>query len=319
MSRQEPGITVAAVAGFRAEAGCLRGQDVTVAFSGGSAERARSEAERLLAEGAAALVSFGLAGGLAPGLQAGDLVLPETVRNARSASWSVDPVWRERVHVRLARGGLEPKAGALVGSERIVATASDKRALFEAVGALAVDMESHAVAAVAAEAEIPFLVLRAVADPADQVVPQVAREALRPDGASGSGPRSEDSSANPASCSRCFASRGRVRWRWLPYGVGCVSPAHGWASRHSPSDRAWGRLAPEPKGEPCGETVLRGPLALGQPGDLGVDQLVVHEGCRAMPVERDLRRHRSCGPDTAKGRPQRLERMRDGIRTAVAS
>ena len=43
-------------------------------------------------------------------------------------------------------------------------------------------MESHAVAAVATEACIPFLVLRALADPADQVVPQVAREALRPDG-----------------------------------------------------------------------------------------------------------------------------------------
>jgi adenosylhomocysteine nucleosidase len=182
VSRQEAGITVAAVAGFRAEAGCLRGQDVTVAFSGGSTERATSEAERLLAEGAAALVSFGLAGGLAPGLQTGDLVLPQTVCNARSASWSVDPVWRERVHIRLARGGVEPKAGALVGSDRIVATASDKRTLFEAVGACAVDMESHAVAAVAAEAKIPFLVLRAVADPADQVIPQVAREALRPDG-----------------------------------------------------------------------------------------------------------------------------------------
>jgi adenosylhomocysteine nucleosidase len=153
-----------------------------VAFSGGSAERARLEAERLLAEGTAALVSFGLAGGLAPGLQPGDLVLPQMVCNARSASWSADPVWRERVHLRLASGGVEPKAGALVGNDRIVATASDKRALFDATGAHAVDLESHAVAAVAAEANIPFLVLRAVADPADQVVPQVAREALRPDG-----------------------------------------------------------------------------------------------------------------------------------------
>jgi adenosylhomocysteine nucleosidase len=182
VSRQKAGITVGAVAGFRAEAGVLRRLDVTVAFSGGSAERARSEAERLLSEGAAALVSFGFAGGLAPGLQPGDLLLPQTVFSAGLASWSVDPVWRERVHARLARGGFEPKAGALAGSERIVATASDKRALFAAVGALAVDMESHAVAAAAAEAKIPFLVLRAVADPADQVIPQVAREALRPDG-----------------------------------------------------------------------------------------------------------------------------------------
>jgi adenosylhomocysteine nucleosidase len=128
------------------------------------------------------LVSFGLAGGLAPGLRPGDLLLPEMVHGAGRTSWSVDPVWRERVQGHLARGGLEAKAGTVAGSERIVATAADKHVLFEAVGALAVDMESHAIAAVATDANIPFLVLRAVADPADQVIPQVAREALRPDG-----------------------------------------------------------------------------------------------------------------------------------------
>jgi adenosylhomocysteine nucleosidase len=173
---------VAAVAGFRAESRCLRVLNLCVAFSGGSAARARSEAERLVAEGAAALVSFGLAGGLAPGLRPGDLLLPERVRGAGPTPWSVDAVWRERVHARLAAGGLEPQAGALLGSEHIVATAADKRALFETSGALAVDMESHGVAAVAAEAKMPFLVLRAVADPADQVVPQAVLEALRSDG-----------------------------------------------------------------------------------------------------------------------------------------
>lgn len=175
-------ITVAAVAGFRAEARCLGGLDVTVAFSGGSAERARAEAERLVVEGAAALVSFGLAGGLAPELRPGDLLLPEIVRDAAAASWPVEPAWRERARARLANGGIAPEGGALAGSDRIVATAADKRALFEATSARAIDMESHAVAAVASAAGIPFLALRALADPADQVIPQVAREALRPDG-----------------------------------------------------------------------------------------------------------------------------------------
>ena len=164
------------------EARCLRGLDLRVAFSGGSAERAGSEAARLVAEGAAALVSCGLAGGLVPQLRPGDLLLPETVRDAERASWPVDPIWRERVYARLAAGGLQPKPGSLLGSDRIVATTSDKRALFEATGAQAVDMESHEVAAVAAAAGIPFLVLRALADPSDQAIPQVAREAVRPDG-----------------------------------------------------------------------------------------------------------------------------------------
>ena len=154
-----------------------------ITCSGGSAERARSEAARLVAEGAAALVSFGLAGGLAPELRPGDLLLPESVRSAGTAAWSVDPIWRERVHARLIAGGLEPRAGALMGSERDRGHGTaDKRELFEATGAQAVDMESHEVAAVAAEAGLPFLVIRALADPYDQVIPQVAREALRPDG-----------------------------------------------------------------------------------------------------------------------------------------
>ena len=182
MSTAGRSATVGAITGSSVEARCLRRQDVRIICSGGSAERARSEATRLVAEGAAALVSFGLAGGLASELRPGDLLLPASVRSARTAAWPVDPTWRVRVHAGLIAGGLRPRAGAIVGTERIVATTADKRKLFEATGAQAVDMESHEVAAVAAEAGLPFLVIRALADPYDQVVPQVAREALRPDG-----------------------------------------------------------------------------------------------------------------------------------------
>lgn len=182
MSRERRSATIAVITGLRAEARCLRGLDLHIACSGGSAERARDEAARLVTDGAVGLVSFGLAGGLAPQLHPGDLLLPESVRGAGLASWSVEPIWRERLHPRLAAAGLEPKSGTFVGSERIVATPSDKRALFDATGAQAVDMESHAVAAVATAAGLPLLVLRAVADPSDQAIPQVAREALTPDG-----------------------------------------------------------------------------------------------------------------------------------------
>jgi adenosylhomocysteine nucleosidase len=47
---------------------------------------------------------------------------------------------------------------------------------------LAVDLESHAVAEFASGAGMPFVVIRAIADPQDRALPQAALEALRPDG-----------------------------------------------------------------------------------------------------------------------------------------
>jgi adenosylhomocysteine nucleosidase len=173
---------IGVVTGLRAEARCLRGLNLRVACSGGSAERARAEAARLAAGGAVALISFGLAGGLAPDLGAGDLLLPETVRTLQGPSVATDPRWRERLRARLETGGLRHAGGGLAGSVRVVATLADKQALSAATGAVAVDMESYEVAVAAGAAGIPFVVIRAIADPSDQVVPRAALEALRPDG-----------------------------------------------------------------------------------------------------------------------------------------
>jgi hopanoid-associated phosphorylase len=173
---------VGVVTGLRAEARCLRRLNLRIACTGGSSERARAEAARLVSEGAAGLVSFGLAGGLAPELRPGDLLLPESVAAPDGPAVAADAPWRERLRVVLKGGGLGATGGALAGSDRIVATTSEKRSLLETTGALAVDMESHAIAAVARDARVPFVILRAVADPHDRVIPQAALEALRPDG-----------------------------------------------------------------------------------------------------------------------------------------
>ncbi len=56
-------------------------------------------------------------------------------------------------------------------------------ALHARTGAVAVDLESAVVALAAAEAGLPFLVLRAIADPAERGLPAAARIRLKPDGA----------------------------------------------------------------------------------------------------------------------------------------
>jgi adenosylhomocysteine nucleosidase len=178
----EDASAVGVVTGLRAEARCLRRLKVRVLCSGGSAERARAVVAALVVGRVAGLVSFGLAGGLAPDLRPGDLLLPDAVVTPEGSSIAVDPSWRARLGARFDRAGLRPDGRTLLGSESVVATVRDKQALLESSRACAVDMESHAVAGAACKAGIPFVIIRAVADAYDRVIPQAALEALRPDG-----------------------------------------------------------------------------------------------------------------------------------------
>lgn len=72
--------------------------------------------------------------------------------------------------------------GALYSGGAVLATAEDKEKLFGRTGALAVDLESAAVAETAARHALPFAVLRAVCDPASRSLPRAALVALDPDG-----------------------------------------------------------------------------------------------------------------------------------------
>lgn len=170
------------ITGSRLEAGCLGDTSFRVVGTGANAARARTEADHLVRDGAEALVSFGLAGGLSTELHAGALVLSEVVLAPDGISYRVDAGWREALAARLAAAGLAWRGGLLACSDRLVATPRAKKRLFERTGALAVDMESHGVAAVAKARRVPFVVLRAIADPADQEVPQAALAALGADG-----------------------------------------------------------------------------------------------------------------------------------------
>lgn len=173
--------------GARAEARLLRallrplpGPVPLVACSGADAERARALARDLVARGAEALVSFGLAGGLAEGLAAGTLLLPSEIRLSDGSSRTVDPAWRDAVLKRA--GGPRPSGARVACASRVLATPADKRVLAERSGAVAADMESEAVALAAQQAGLPFLVLRAVADPWDAAIPPPALAGLAADG-----------------------------------------------------------------------------------------------------------------------------------------
>ena len=156
---------------------------IGIGISGARPERAESEARRLVAGGCRVLVSWGVAGGLDPALAPGDLVIPGQVVAEDGGSWPVAPDLRAAVVAgipspRQGQGG-EP---TLLGLERMVLSAAEKAALHARTGAVAVDMESHRVALVAAAAGLPMLSLRAIGDPAGRALPALVARALGEDG-----------------------------------------------------------------------------------------------------------------------------------------
>jgi len=64
--------------------------------------------------------------------------------------------------------------GAMLHTTEVTRTADEKRMLFDRTGALAVDMESAAVAQVARGAQIPFAIVRAIVDPQTTPIPAAA-------------------------------------------------------------------------------------------------------------------------------------------------
>jgi adenosylhomocysteine nucleosidase len=175
-------VRLAVVSGLRDEAACLAAAPpgVAVACAGPGPANAVAAARRLLDFGAQALVSFGVAGALAPIVRPGRLLLPREIVLADGSRYAVDQGLRAQLANRL--GALAPLSEALAGSDAAVLTVSAKRVLRQATGAVAVDMESHALARLAEERRIPFLAVRAVADAADADVPPLALAGMMPDG-----------------------------------------------------------------------------------------------------------------------------------------
>lgn len=153
-----------------------------LACAGADAARAQAAAERLLRQGARQLISFGLCGGLDPTLRPGDLVLAEEVIFADGRRQSCDTARRDRLADRLAAAGIANVGGALLAHGEIVADVAEKRRLYEATGARALDTESGGVARAARAGGVGLLVIRAVADPARRRLPRAALLATDRDG-----------------------------------------------------------------------------------------------------------------------------------------
>jgi adenosylhomocysteine nucleosidase len=151
-----------------------RGGSWLVVQSGPGAARAAVAAERAVDAGVTLLVSWGLAGGLDAKLVPGTVVVPRRVLQRDAEPLAVDAVWHMRLAVLADEFRLEQ--GDLLTAPAALESAEAKRAAAAATRAVAVDMESAAIAAVAARAGVPFVVLRVVIDGVADALPRGAEQ-----------------------------------------------------------------------------------------------------------------------------------------------
>lgn len=164
--------------GLEAEAKIARRAGLSAVVGAGDHRRTVAVVEEA-ASAAECLVSFGIAGALKPGLRAGDIILSTEVID-EDRRWLSSDSLRGRLAELVREIGASE--GPVLGARMVLATKADKRRAWHETGALAVDLESVVVARAAAALGIPFLVLRAIADPAGRELPPAALLPLKQNG-----------------------------------------------------------------------------------------------------------------------------------------
>jgi adenosylhomocysteine nucleosidase len=178
VSDADPKSFVIAATGLKAEARIAARVPRVRAIAGGTKTgRLQRLIDEAVAQGGCALISFGIAAGLAHEQQAGTCLIGSEVVH-EGIRYAADEDWANRLRATLG----ESELAAIAGVDHPLQTLAEKRALHAVSGAEAADMESHIVARLATGHGLPFAVVRVVADTAEGEVPHAAVAGFAEDG-----------------------------------------------------------------------------------------------------------------------------------------
>ena len=165
--------TVIAVTGLALEARIAAGHGVRTLVSAVDPQRLAAALEHAVHEGASAIISFGVAGGLTADIPPGTWLVGRCIVTP-ARRWRCDAEWGQLLLARLPGA----RYAELAGSDHVVLQPDDKLALHERTGAIAVDTESHIAAAIAELHGLSFAAFRVVADAASRTLPPAASLAI---------------------------------------------------------------------------------------------------------------------------------------------
>ncbi|HEV3137492.1 MAG TPA: hypothetical protein VGZ26_06300 [Pirellulales bacterium] len=163
------GVVMTAGSGFVAREGGLEGKRLVAIESGvGCAAAARATQALILGHRPQWIISAGFAGGLHDSLAQGDVLMADEIVDTHDRRFEIDLKLRDESFAARRRVHI----GRLLTTDRIIREPEEKRALGTRYGALAVDMESWAVAEVCRTEKIRFLSVRVISDAVGHTLPE---------------------------------------------------------------------------------------------------------------------------------------------------
>ena len=152
------------------------GDTALLTAAGIGPQAAQQAAERLVSQGVSALLSWGVAAGLDTNLNAGSIAMPTQLLHKKT-KFKVDGGWHKKIKKQITELATVYE-GTSVHTDEVLCEPTQKQTLHTNSNAIIADMESATIAAVAKQANIAFLSIRVVSDPAHIALPAVLAKHL---------------------------------------------------------------------------------------------------------------------------------------------
>jgi len=166
---------VGIITALQSEADCLgehlNHTELLNFVSGIGSEAAARAASQAVEAGCDTLVSYGYAGALDPALRAGDLVVGLSISNEQTTLNSDGGGVQQLISEIDKTNDVRARSSLLYAAPSIVKSTMQKSALRRKGGWDAVDMESFAIGCAAQQHGLAFLIIRAIADTANEALP----------------------------------------------------------------------------------------------------------------------------------------------------